>query len=227
MKAEQLFVETLVDVDRKLANNPGEYELVKIAGLLRPILLETLLDDASAAAAMDPKFRVVKPGPMIPPDVKAIQDAAWAKLHATQPDIQRVDVGFAMRPDLMSGELGPNSRPGDRVVELSRKDFLKHAGILIYNDFEYTVEDVLRVTANSEGGIHLGTNRYERPEELRQHSGGSEFLGRPLLAAMMGVIANCTLRTCVPVADELTRRGLYRPAPSDWVWSADGHCSSP
>jgi hypothetical protein len=36
MHVEQLFVRTLTDVDRKLSSNPDEYELLKIAGLLRP-----------------------------------------------------------------------------------------------------------------------------------------------------------------------------------------------
>ncbi len=48
MHVEQLFGKTLIDVDRKLRSNPDEYELLKIAGLLRPLLLEKLLDEASA-----------------------------------------------------------------------------------------------------------------------------------------------------------------------------------
>jgi hypothetical protein len=70
MHVEQLFVESLADMDHQLRRNPSEYELLKIAGLLRPILLEKLLDDAAAAApSVDVKFRVVNPGPLpIPPD---------------------------------------------------------------------------------------------------------------------------------------------------------------
>lgn len=227
MQIEQLFVETLVDVDQRLSRDPSEYDLIKIAGLLRPILLEKLLDDASAAAAVDPKFRVVKPGPLpIPPELKKQQDEAWAKIHATNPEIQRVDIAFAMRLDLLTGELGPASHPGDQAIELGRKDFLNHAGILIYNDFPYTVEHVLRVAANSLGGIHWGPENWDtRSEELRKYMEGSVVFGRPLPAVVMSGIAQCTLRTCKPVADELTRRGLYSPSTSEWVWSADGHCS--
>ena len=227
MQMEQLFVETLVDVDQKLANNPGEFELVKIAGLLRPILLEKLLDDAGAAASVEPKFRVIKPGPIpISPELQKDLDARWAKIHATNPETKRVTTAFGMRLDLLTGELGPTSHPGDQVVELGRKDFLKHAGILIYNDYPYTVEHILRVAANSLGGIHWGpTNWDARSEELRQHVEGSVVFGRPLPAVVMAEVARCTLRTCTPVADELTRLGLYSPASSEWVWSADGHCS--
>ena len=227
MHVEQLFVETLIDIDRKLRSNPSEYELLKVAGLLRPILLETLLDDASAAAGVDVKFRVVKPGPPpIPPELKKQMDDAWAKMHAKDPTIKRVDVAFSIRTDLLGGELGPTSQPDDQVIELSRKGFLKHAGILIYNDYPYTVEHLLRVAANSLGGIHWGPENWnERSEELRQHMANSTWLGRPLPAAMMFEIARCTLRACKPVADELARRGLYAPASSEWIWSADGHCS--
>jgi hypothetical protein len=227
MQIEQLFVETLIDVDQRLSRDPSEYDLIKIAGLLRPILLEKLLDDATAAASMDPKFRVVKPGPLpIPPELKKQQDEAWAKLHATNPEIKRVDIAVGMRLDLLTGELGPASHPGDQVIELGRKDFLKHAGILIYNDFPYTVEHILRVAANSLGGIHWGPENWDpRSEELRKYMEGSVAFGRPLPAVVMAGIAHCTLRTCKPVADELTRRGLYSPSTSEWVWSADGHCS--
>jgi hypothetical protein len=40
MQVEQLFVETLIDIDRKLRNNPSEYDLLKVSGLLRSILLD-------------------------------------------------------------------------------------------------------------------------------------------------------------------------------------------
>jgi len=227
MQIEQLFVETLVDIDQRLSSNPSEYDLIKVAGLLRPILLEKLLDDASAAVSMDVKFRVVKAGPPpISPELQKELDARWAQIHATNPEIKRVTIAAAMRADLLNGELGPTSQSGDQVVELGRKDFLNHAGILTYNDFQYTVEHILRVAANSLGGIHWGPENWdERSEELRKYMEGSVLFGRPMPAAMMALIARCTLRTCKPVADELTRRGLYSPASSEWVWSADGHCS--
>jgi hypothetical protein len=227
MHAEQLFVETLVDVDQRLSGDPSEYDLIKIAGLLRPILLEKLLDEASAAASMTPKFRVVKAGPPpISPELQLELDARWAKIHATNPEIKRVTIAAAMRADLLTGELGPVSQPGDQVIELGRKDFLNHAGILTYNDYQYSVEHILRVAANSLGGIHWGpTNWDDRSEELRKYMDGSVLFGRPLPAAMMAEIARCTLRTCKPVADKLTQLGLYSPALSEWVWSADGHCS--
>jgi hypothetical protein len=225
MKVEQLFVETLIDIDRKLRSNPSEYDLLKIAGLLRPILLENLLDGASAAVPVAVKFRVVEPGPIpVPPEVQREIDEAWAKLLAKRPDVKRVDTAFGIRGDLLSGEA---SQPGDRVLELDRRAFLNH-GIITFNDSNYTVENVLRVAANSLGGIHHDDgkpNRNKRSEELRKHMEGSTWFGRPMPAAMMFEIARCTLRACQPLADELARRGLYSAASSEWTWSADGHCS--
>ena len=65
MNLEQLFVETLIDMNTRLATNPSEYSLLRVSGLLRQILLnkKNLLDPASAAASLDVKFRVIKPGP--------------------------------------------------------------------------------------------------------------------------------------------------------------------
>jgi hypothetical protein len=112
------------------------------------------------------------------------------------------------------------------VVELAREDFLKHGGVLIYQDYVYTVENILRVAANSLGGIHWGpTNWDQRSEELRKYMKGSVWFGRPLPAAMMAEIARCTLRACKPLAYELTRLSLYSPASSEWIWSADGRAS--
>jgi hypothetical protein len=48
---EQLFVETLIDIDQKLKSDPSEYELLRIAGLLRPLLLENPLDEKTFSAA--------------------------------------------------------------------------------------------------------------------------------------------------------------------------------
>ena len=72
MKVEQLFVETLIDIDQKLRSNPSDYDLLKVSSLLRPILLDNppLLDAASAATSLRAKFRVVKPGP-VPPTTRA------------------------------------------------------------------------------------------------------------------------------------------------------------
>ncbi len=142
-------------------------------------------------------------------------DEAWARLHATRPDVKRVDIAVSIRPDLLTGN---PSQLGDQVVELARKDFLKHGGVLIYNDYEYTMENILRVAANSLGGIHWGpTNWDQRSEELRQYMEGSVWFGRPLPAAMIAEIARCTLRACKPLADELTRLGLYSSAFSEWM----------
>jgi hypothetical protein len=220
---EQLFVETLIDIDQKLKSNPSEYDLLRVAGLLRPILLENLLDDASAAASLDAKFRVVEPGPLpIPPELKAHIDAQWAKLHATNPEIPRVDIAVGINPSLPSGV---PSKPGDQVVELTRKEFLNH-GFITYLDTEYSVEHALRLAANSLGGTHWGAwNSSEEVTKLGKYMQGSVWFDKPMPAAMMAAIAGCTLRACQPVADELTRRGLYSPASSEWIWSADGHCS--
>ncbi|MGO9156598.1 hypothetical protein [Mycobacterium sp.] len=224
MHVEQLFVQTLIDIDRKLRSNPDEYELLKVAGLLRPILLEKLLDDAAEAApSVDVKFRVVKAAPLpISQELQAHIDAQWAKLHETNPEIRRVDIAAEINPSLLSGE---PSRPGDQVLELTRKDFLDH-GFIIYNDAVFTVEHALRLTANSLGGTHWGEwNSSAEAKQLGEYMKGSVWFGRPMPAAMMGAIAGCTLRACQPLADELTRRGLYSPASSEWIWSADGHCS--
>jgi len=229
MKVEQLFVETLIDVDKKLMSNPSEYDLLKVSGLLRPILLDKppLLDAASAATSLDAKFRVIKPGPVqIPPELKRQMDAAWAKLHETRPEVKRVDVAVSMREGLLGGE---PSEPGDQVLELSREEFLKHDIGFTLNDVDYTVESMLRLAANSLGGIHNDgkPNRDKQAEKLRQYmeQGGATWCGRSMPAAKVFDIACCTLRACRPLADELTRLGLYQPASSEWIWSVDGHQS--
>jgi hypothetical protein len=75
MQVEQLFVETLLDISQKLNNNPTEYHLLKVSGLLRHILWENLLEDASAATGLEAKFRVIKPKPYEP---SAKLDESWA-----------------------------------------------------------------------------------------------------------------------------------------------------
>ena len=225
MQVEQLFVETLIDIDRKLRGNPSEYDLLKVSGLLRSILLDNppLLDTASAAVSLDARFRVVKPSPFVP---SPEQDAAWAKFHATRPEVKRVDVAVAIRGGLLTGQ---PAEPGDRVLDLSREDFLKHPIGFTLSDVEYSVESVLRVAANSMGGVHNDglPNRNREAEELRKYmeQGGATWFGRSMPAGMTFEIARCTLRACQPIADELARRGMYSADSSEWVWSADGHCS--
>lgn len=171
MQVEQLFVEKLIDIKETLADNPSEYDLLKVSGLLRPILLEKLLDDASAAASLDVKFRVVKPEPPpIPPEVQSYPDSL-------PPTASRPVMGFSYRGDLLTGK---PQFPGDVVLELGRKDFLNHE-LITWMDNHYTVENVLRVAANSLGGIHYGEkNWHPRSEELRQYMEGATWFGRSM-----------------------------------------------
>jgi hypothetical protein len=221
MKVEQLFVETLIDIEQKLASNPSEYQLLKVSGLLRPILLENLLEDASMATTLVAKFRVVKPKPYQPSDQS---NKAWAEMHAIHPDTKRVNVGAGFRGGLLRGE---PSEPGDQALELTHNDFLAHPIGLTLSDVQYSVESVLRVAANSLGGTHNDglRNRNREAEELRQYmeSGGANWFGRSMPSALVFEIASCTLRACRPLANELARLGLYSPAVSEWALDGDGN----
>lgn len=224
MHVEQLFVETLIDISQKLNNNPTEYHLLKVSALLRQILWENLFDDASAAAGLAAKFRVIKPKPYAP---SAKLDESWAAMHAVHPETKRVDLGFGLRGGLLSGE---PSQPGDQVAELSRKDFLAHPVGITLSDVEYSVKSVLLVAANSLGGTHNDgkPNHNKEAEELRKYmeTEGSSLFGGSMPAAFVFEIACCTLRACQPLADELARLGLYTPAVSEWVWKGDGKVES-
>ena len=224
MQVEQLFVETLIDIRQKLSSNPTEYHLLKVSGLLRQILLENLLDDASAATSLEAKFRVVSPKPYEP---SARSNEAWAGMHAVHPETERVNRGFAVRGGLLRGE---PSEEGDQLLELSRKEFLNHPIGLTLNDFEYSVKDVLLVAAHSLGGIHNDgqPNHNGRAERLRQYmnSGGAQWFDRSMPSALVFEIACCTLRACEPLQHELTRLGLYVPLVSEWVWDFSGGATS-
>lgn len=224
MKVQQLFVETLIDIRQKITSNPTEYHLLKVSSLLRQILLENLLEDASAATSLEAKFRVVKPKPYEP---SAKLDESWAAMHAVHPEVERVNIGVGIRGGLMSGE---PSEPGDQVLELTRKDFLAHPIGFTLNDVQYSVESVLRVAANSLGGTHNDgkPNRNKEAEILRKHmeSGENTWFGRSMPSAFVFEIACCTLRACEPLANELARLGLYSTAVSEWAWDANGNATS-
>jgi len=55
VKVEQLFVETLIDIRQKINSNPTDYHLLKVSSLVRQILLENLLEDASTATSLEAK----------------------------------------------------------------------------------------------------------------------------------------------------------------------------
>jgi hypothetical protein len=214
-------------MDRKLRNNPSEYDLLKLSGLLRLLLIDKptpLLDSASKAANLKVKFRVIKPGPrQRDPQLQKQMDEAWAKLHETRPEVKRIDCVFAIRGGLLTGE---PSEPGDQLLMLARQQFLQHPIGITLDDVEYSVEDALNVVAHSNGGVHYSaTNDKPRAEIFRQRMEGATWFGRPMAPAMMFEISRCTLAACKPLADALTTLGLYLPGSSEWVWSPDGHCS--
>jgi hypothetical protein len=216
VNVEQLFVETLIDMNTRLATNPSEYALLRVSGLLRQILLDrkNLLEPASAAASMDVKFRVIKPGPPpIPPEVQQQLDAYYASLP---PDAPRPVMAFSLRGGLLTGE---PQWPGDQVLNLGREEFLGHE-IITWMDNHYTVENALRVAAHSLGVIHLSdTNHDPRSQQLKEYMEGATWFGRSMPAGLIAEIGICTLRACQPLANKLAQLGLYSAAPSQWVWS--------
>lgn len=219
MEVPQLFVEQLIEISKKLGDDPSEYQLMKIAGLLRPILLENWLADASAAASLPVVFKVVEQArPEISPELKKVADEAWARLHATRPEIKRVDIAVSTGGSSLSHE---PIFPGDVVVDLTPDEFLNH-GVVIYNDESYTVENLLRVAANSLGGTHNdgGPNRHKQSEALRNYMKNDTMCGRSAFGFYIAQIAESTLRACAPLVDELTRLGLYAPHRSEWRWGS-------
>jgi hypothetical protein len=224
MHVEQLFVETLIDIRQKLNSNPTEYQLLKVSSLLRQILIENLLEDASAATSLEATFRVVMPKPYEP---SAQLDESWAAMHAVHPETERVNIAVGIRGGLMSGQL---SEPGDQVLELTRKEFLDHPIGFTLSDVQYSVESVLKVAANSLGGTHNDgkPNRHKGAEQLRQYMeiGENKWFDRSMPSAFVFEIACCTLRACEPLANELARLGLYSPAVSEWAWNGNGTATS-
>lgn len=134
LELNQIFIETLNDLEDKIKNSPNEYKVLRASALLRQLIGEggsSLVNQVNKKEEIKLKFRIAgksdKEFPM--PEFLKIKGILWRFIY-----------------------------PGKNVAthDLSQADFLQYP-ILVYYGEEFSVINAIRTTAHILGGVHLPT----------------------------------------------------------------------
>lgn len=154
---EHLFLSTLADIDRKVMSG-DRYSLIRAAGLLRQLLLDSLVH------VINRKYRI---------------PIKFSTLDFSKPP--------PIKPEIHWQTLDPSQFPEAPTVTCSLDHFLS-APCLQWKSAIATVKDLIKACANAKGGIHLGEARTEEEQVLLDWDKVFSMAGKePSLRALAGV----------------------------------------
>ncbi len=170
MSSDQLLLETLTDLEERLAQ-ADEYALLRAAALLRQLLLEQQ------------------------PLVATVNRSRGLKLTFTVTDNDSyVEMLLGDGATFYSAEdgLDPTTSPFGQAQALTRDQFLKRR-VMIVNGHTMSVHDVIDQLAHIEGGVHVGEPRTAKEKALRNAAAVFGIGGLPAGTRMLKAIGRVTL----------------------------------
>jgi hypothetical protein len=182
VKAELLFLDTIDDLEHRLATWRGdEYSLVRTSFLLRHLLLDDVLVDANRHARTRMRF-----------------------LMAVSPAVElpvRDGLAFAVDYSCLSPESAPThwTRQELNLDKFLKTRLIRTAG----NDF--TVRDLISVVANKLGGAHHGATGNDHPLVDLADTWSN---GLPVPLRHIEQVARCVLSASAPLRELLAARSL-------------------
>lgn len=167
MDPRRLFLERLVDLERRAASTASEYELLGAAALLRHLLLDgvSLVDQVNGPAR---RFKVVF---RIMP-----RDLGFSRNLLSDPNLEHHLVIDCLVPYALErgAYVGERAIPSE---ELTRRQFL---GVELgtVRGVRFTVKDVINATAHNEGAVHSYAPKTDQEKILRELGSWSVSAGR-------------------------------------------------
>lgn len=169
----RLFLRVCDDLQQKEQSN-DEYEILKSSGLLRQLLLDELplIHQINRTYRLKVKFVITDAAP--PSDPSLI---FWN----------------------VADGLDPNTSIRARSTrEVDLEEFLKTV-ILRFKAIDYTVRDVILFEAHVRGGVHAGTTRTEKEEDLKRIDEMARVGGFPPCLRELKAISRVVLRAVQPL----------------------------
>jgi hypothetical protein len=176
MNADQFFLESIDDLQRRIDGHVVEYDMLHIAALLRRLLLDQtpLVDRVNRSRRLKIVFLVrdrnapSSNGPI-----------TWAALDGFDPE---------------------TSRPVGEVIELERDGLLARV-ILHHEGTDFTVRDVITYLADVAGGIHFGEPSEERERVLAEIGEFLQFRDLSLVLGSLLAVSRVVLKGLQPLRE--------------------------
>jgi|SRR5579871_2862574 len=195
MDAEQLFLRTLQDLERR-ASEQDEYEVLLAAALLRKLFLDAhpLVDQVNARYRLRLRF-LINGRTAYEDMVLELGPVYWS-----------LEDGFEPRPDLPPGLRSPQEATRDQM--LARR-------VMFVHGHDVSVRDLIAQLSHIEGAVHSGAPQEQREELLAQVSRSIYLGGLPAGIRQVQSIARVVLAGLAPLRDAVEAaqtRGRDSPA---------------
>jgi len=173
-EAEYLFLATVNDIDQKVYAG-GRYNLIKAAGLLRQLFLDS-----------SPLIHVVNRNYRIKFEFETIDYRSQPPL---MPEAHRLDLDGLMFPEA-------------KRIKVNLDDFLK-APCFTLDGVTATVKDLIRACANAKGGVHFGSAKTSKESSILDWDRTFKIVGEePSLATIKGV-CRVSLKALKPLVEKV------------------------
>jgi hypothetical protein len=213
MRAEELFIHTLDDLEDRVRGPLPEYRVLGIAGLLRKLLI----DDSPLVDQVNRHHR------------QRLMFVVSDSRHYEEL-VKSMGATFMTAEDGIDPEGAP---PGFGRLELNRSQFLSHRAMLTQKE-EISVADLIQHGANVGGAIHLSDPRKPAHKEISKWAAQFSPGGYPAGTRSLQAIGRVVLRTLEPLraavmglpATSITPVGTDHVAIHDYTHFAPGQSVS-
>lgn len=171
-----LFIRTLDDIKSKL--NGDGYDYLKATGLMRSLIID---GGASLVDIVNRDFGI------------KIKFVVRKNKKKDNP------------PQIMWRSVTPQNHEIGNSIELNRTDFLKEV-VLVYNQYTYTVYDVIMYAANMMGGIHAGIAKDEKADFYKNLFRTMPIMGGSVYANSIFSVMEVVIKSLEPLYNAVLQR---------------------
>jgi hypothetical protein len=182
VEGDQLFLETLRDLEKRTGTAASEYELLRSAALLRQLLLDEspLVHQVNRGRNLRFVFRV------------NVREPIWKRAGTDPPVFWSRHDGLDPDTALVSAE----------IAELKWDGFLG-ALVMIVDRRNFTVRDIIDQAAHVLGGVHAGTPREQAQEALSAVAASFRIGDADPVTGALRAIARIVLRAFDPLRRQI------------------------
>ena len=177
MNADQLFIETLNDLEGRTGATASEYDLLRASHLLRQLLLdgEPLIGTVNLERRLDIRYTIGRSA------MRDMQIADGAVFWAIQD-------GF-----------DPQTAPPSVTSATLKRDELLREMVIYSRPLELSVRDVIKFLAHVEGGVHHRAPTDDKERALREITHQIAMGGLSPTARSLRAIARVVIRATGPL----------------------------
>jgi len=177
--AEKLFLETILDIEKKISSG-SDYDLIRSAGLLRQLFI----DENPLVHAVNRNYRI--------------------EIVFKTADCQK-ELPEGLEKSIHISMLDSSKYPSAKTIESNIKNFLK-APCFKHDGTTATVKDLIKACANAKGGVHLGRGKTDEENSVLNLDEISSILGKEPSLLLVSDICKVSLKALLPLKNAILEK---------------------